>query len=47
MSALARRTITLSFLWLATFAFLAFDLHKAVIRQVWPYLTAYYDWLAI
>lgn len=47
MTLATRRAITLSFLWLSAFAFLALDLHRVVIRTVWPYITAYYDYLAI
>jgi hypothetical protein len=42
MTATTRRAITLSVLFLGTFTFLALDLHRTLIRAVWPYLESFY-----
>jgi hypothetical protein len=42
MSAMTRRAISLSVLWLGAFWFLALDMHRTLIRTVWPYLESFY-----
>lgn len=42
MNATTRRAITLSVLFLGAFTFLALDLHRTLIRAVWPYLESFW-----
>jgi hypothetical protein len=42
MSAMKRRAITLSVLFLGAFTFLALDMHRTLIRAVWPYLESFW-----
>lgn len=42
MTAVTRRALTLGALWLAGFTFLALDLHRTLIRAVWPYLESFW-----
>lgn len=42
MSATTRRAITLSVLFLGAFTFLALDLHRTLLRAVWPYLESFW-----
>jgi len=42
MTQSTRKAITLSVLFLATFGFLALDMHRTLIRAVWPYLESFY-----
>ena len=42
MSDRTRRAITLSVLFLGAFTFLALDLHRTILRAVWPYLESFY-----
>ena len=42
MTPTTRRAISLSVLWLGAFGFLALDMHRTLIRAVWPYLESFY-----
>jgi hypothetical protein len=42
MTQMTRRAITLSTIWLGAFIFLALDMHRTLIRTVWPYLESFY-----
>lgn len=42
MTQITRRAITLSVLFLGTFTFLALDLHRTILRAVWPYLESFW-----
>jgi len=42
MTQMTRRAISLSVLFLGAFSFLALDMHRTLIRTVWPYLESFY-----
>lgn len=42
MTQITRRAITLSALFLAIFGFLALDMHRTLLRAVWPYLESFW-----
>ena len=46
MTTTTRRALTITGLMLAGFFFIAGDMHRTILAEVWPYLVAFWDYQA-